>query len=310
VTIKNAFSHILATLILATASSASAETFSLLTYNVKGLPLLVMAGDGPTRITNISQHLKNYDLVLLQEIFAYRDLIRSSAKANTWIDGPAARFRWNQIPALVPLYIPCKLSRFCEMPSSAGLAVMTFHPAFHANLLVSQHFSNCHGVLRSANDCVAAKGLVGVEVSVSDHRIHVYTTHLDAGRSSKDQNAREQQLKQLAQAIGDSSKGHAMLVGGDFNLRRDNRRDMTMLATFLSATGLANSGAFESPDCSFGCQGLDYILYRSGERTLIEITHSGDSQAAEFVDGTGTPLSDHPPLVLSFTLQQSGSNSP
>lgn len=289
-------------LLLATTSRGSAEAFSLLTYNIKGLPPLVLEDAGPARIIDISQHLKGYDLVMLQEVFAYRDLVQSTARPMNWFDGPAAQFSWKLLPALIPLYLPCKLSQFCEMPSSAGLAVMTFHPALHSSLLVSHRFADCHGILKSSNDCMAAKGLVGIAVSVGKHQIHVYTTHLDAGRGSDDQLAREQQLIELAQAIKKYSQGHALLVGGDLNLQRADRRDMTMLATFLEATNLTNSGAFENPDCNFGCKGLDYILYRSGGHTRVSIGSTSKSQADQFIDSKGDALSDHPPLVVTFTL--------
>ncbi len=289
--------------LLVLCAACHADSWTLLSYNVKGLPPLVMDGDGPARMRAISERMRRYDIVVLQEVFAYDDLLRTAGRSVQWLNGPGPRFRVSQLPALIPLYLPCLLSSYCEMPSSAGLALALHSPAIVAELLTAQAYSTCHGVLRASNDCLATKGWLGVELSFPEGKVHLYTTHLDAGQSPRDRLARQAQLGELTRAILRYSRGQALLVTGDFNLHRSSGDDMGMLTDFLGATGLENTRVFESPRCEFGCLGLDYIMQRSGSSLAILVDAA---TAGEFVDADGEALSDHPPLTIEFRIVGNG----
>ncbi|MEM7365130.1 MAG: hypothetical protein AAF525_13990, partial [Pseudomonadota bacterium] len=164
-----------------------AESFYMLSYNIKGLPPFLIRETVKDRVQTIAKGLSDFDLVLVQEVFAYRDLVRDVSQPRQQFDGPTeGRLRARQVPAYLLLGLPCLVSAFCEAPSSSGLAILMFDRRQRGQLLVSRAYSQCHGVFGAANDCLATKGLLGVEVEFRGHRFHVYTTHLDAGDSAAD----------------------------------------------------------------------------------------------------------------------------
>ncbi|MEM7365618.1 MAG: hypothetical protein AAF525_16475, partial [Pseudomonadota bacterium] len=71
---------------------------------------------------------------------------------------------------------------------------------------------------------------------------------------------------------------------------------------FLAITDLVDSGAMESSACTFGCNGVDYILYRSGAETSLDVVLQETVKPVPFVDVGNNPLSDHPPLIVTIEV--------
>jgi endonuclease/exonuclease/phosphatase family metal-dependent hydrolase len=293
--------------ILLVASMSHAESFSLLTYNIRGLPPVLTDDGRDEQVSRIAESVTEYDVVLLQEVFGYDDLVHQAANPRQLFHGPEPRLAMADLPVFLLGYVPCRLSRFCELPTSAGLAVLVFDDAIDGTLLVSRPYSSCNGYLGSASDCLARKGFLGVSLRVGGMEVHVYNTHLDAGRSAADRDVRRRQLAEMARSINRLSRHVPVIVAGDFNLRRADGGDMDLRDAFLESTGLTDTGVLETEPCAFGCKGVDAIFYRG---TGMAVRHAPAGLAPGFVDACGEALSDHPPLRIEFgpkpMLAQSG----
>ena len=278
------------------SNTALGESFSLLTYNVRGLPPLLESR--AQHVSAIADRVSGYDVVLLQEVFAYDRHIVDIAQPHLAFAGPGPRFDVNHTLAMLVGYLPCRFSSFCQLPLSAGLSILIFNDSVHGEVIASGPYSTCHGYFAAKNDCLANKGLLGVSLRKGDWHVHVYNTHLDSGRSPADRQARARQLEEAAQTINRLSRGVTLIVAGDFNLNRNDAEDQRLRATFLAATGLMDSGVRESDACEFGCKGLDSIFYRGSDIVAGRGEHA---HAPGFVDATGRGLSDHPPLRIDFS---------
>ena len=166
--------------------------------------------------------------------------------------------------------------------------------------MVTEAYQDCHGLWSAANDCFASKGFIGLELYINGHLLHVYNTHLDAGRNPEDRATRHRQLAQLATAIETFSSDASVIVAGDLNLRRTDAADALLLTEFLTTTGLRDSGAKEPYPFLDGYRMVDYILFRAHTTTELNVTHGGE--AHEFRLALDEPLSDHPPLFIELTV--------
>lgn len=248
---------------------ASGE-FSLLTYNVAGLPQGVSASNPEKNIPLISPLLNKFDLALVQEDFYYHEQLRAQAQHpyQSIPKAPAAQFTDGD-----------GLNQFSDFP--------------FANFLREpwQHCSN-----DDASDCLAKKGFSAAETEIAPGIIiDVYNLHLDAGGTAEDITARERQIEQLIRRVQARSAGRAVIIAGDTNLRTDSRReDDVMLETLLTELDL--SDACRALGC--GIEQIDRVLFRSSdELTLSPLSWQLDP---DFVDESGRSLSDHPAVSVVF----------
>ncbi|WP_444943580.1 endonuclease/exonuclease/phosphatase family protein [Microbulbifer sp. ZKSA006] len=78
-------------------------------------------------------------------------------------------------------------------------------------------FNNCAG-----NDCDTEKGFTVAKIEVTKNfHVHVYNTHMDAGREDDDLNAKAKQLDQIADMIAAHSNDATVILAGDFNMAFD-----------------------------------------------------------------------------------------
>ena len=108
---------------------------SLLTYNVRGLPPVLTDDDPLNRISEIQTHLqaRRYDIVLLQELFAFAPLIQAAERPPAkFFSGPAARITDNNILGVALAKIPCWISAYCQMPADSGLASLVYAPGIQS----------------------------------------------------------------------------------------------------------------------------------------------------------------------------------
>lgn len=266
----------------ADAGAPQAQELRLLTYNTHGLPAWV-AGDEPERrLPLIGARSNAYDVVLLQEDFAYHERLREGARQPLVVRGNPSRMPW------------------CPICSGAGLTAL-IRPGAVASVVDStaRAFGVCSGWLGGASDCMATKGYLHLELRLAHGaRLHVVDTHLDAGLGEADRAARARQLDVLAAALERDTAGAALVVAGDLNLDRDRPEDGALLDAFAARLGLHDARARPRPEAGWPAL-LDYVLLRSGAGAHLEVLEAGEDR--RFVQD-GRPLSDHPALFVRLRV--------
>lgn len=258
-----------------TAALETSGDLRVLTYNVHGLPGAITGDDTAGRLSQISSRITDHDIVGLQEDFDadnHASLVAASThRTGLWFD--------DTLP-----------DRFY----GSGLGLLADAPLIEH---VHQHYTTCHGTIDAASDCLASKGFQAARVQFGDTTLDIYNTHLEAGGSSADDDARAAQVEALVDALQGWSAGEAVIFTGDFNLRETDPEDLPLIDRLLDETDLQRA-------CwAVGCDTphhIDKILFRSS--TSLTLTATGWSNIeADFRDAAGEPLSDHPAIEARFT---------
>jgi hypothetical protein len=236
--------------------------FSVLTYNVAGLPEFISQSDPVRNIPVISGLLNLYDVAFVQEDFAYHPEL-------------AAR-------ALHPYQTPPVIQ---NERTGIGDGLNTFSRlAFSTFERVT--WSSCFGKLSDGADCLAPKGFtMSVHQVAPGIEIDMYNLHMDSGGSAGDIAARSEQVAQLLSHMERRSKGRPVVVAGDTNTSADTE---VVLETFRTSQGLTDAcRALRCPKPSL----IDRVLYRGVPGLALRaVTFSVD---ARFVRRDGGDLSDH-----------------
>jgi endonuclease/exonuclease/phosphatase family metal-dependent hydrolase len=244
----------------------------VLSYNVHGLPSFITGDDTLGRQRAIAPLLEPFDVIGLQEDFMDEghDLLAAHAPHPTQ-------------------------RRFSEALEGrvygSGLAVLAGPRAVHSS---AEHFETFHGTLDAGNDGLASKGFLVVRLELAPGvEVDVYDSHMDAGGSRGDQEARAEQAAHITRAMQDLSGGRAVLFLGDTNLSAGRRgRDAETLGGWLSEADLRCACLASRETC---CQRIDRVLYRSGIGVELSVERWG--VAPGFVDQAGDRLSDHDPIL-------------
>jgi endonuclease/exonuclease/phosphatase family metal-dependent hydrolase len=274
---------VVAVWVVAAAVGAGAEPagveFSVLSYNTHGLPGWI-AGDAPgRRFPRIAALVRQYDVALLQEDFYHHPTLRGATSGLVIERGNPSRFRGSAL---------CLIA--CQ---GSGLSFVTRLPRGWLAELASRAYRTCSGWLRGANDCFASKGFQHAQVLIGgEFEVHFVNTHLDAGGSRADREARRAQLETLREHLERTAAGAALVLGGDLNLDAGNAKDVALRDAFVAALGLVDTGAAARAGTPW--RRLDYLYQRSGSAVLLEALEAGEAPA--FVTGKGEPLSDHPAI--------------
>jgi hypothetical protein len=278
--------------------------FSLLSYNVAGLPQEVSSVNPQQHIPLISPLLDEYDVVLTQEDFDwwvplaglldfanYHTRLRADSThpyRSARHPGPGAV---GVDPSLRPLLV------------GDGIGFLSRYP-----LLGERHgaWRGCHGGIipdGGAGDCLAMKGFRSVTVVLGDgNEVDVYNLHAEAGGTPIDQMLQEENYEQLAAAIESRSAGRTVIVAGDTNLHIGAHRDggggadALIWSRFLDRLGLTDVCAELSCDEP---ESIDKVAYRSAGGLVLSPT-SHTFARSRFTSPSGAQLSDHPPLVVHF----------
>jgi endonuclease/exonuclease/phosphatase (EEP) superfamily protein YafD len=244
--------------------------FSLLTYNVAGLPEGISGSNPSVNTALISPALNAYDLVVVQEDFAYHEELASSAAHPFQSE---SKQPWERA-------VSDGLNRFSMWP---------FEP------LQRQQWEQCNGYLEGASDCLAEKGFsVGVTSLSDEVAIHVYNLHAEAGGGPEDILARESNYVQLAAYIEEYSADQPVIVAGDTNLHGWDEVDAAVLQTFMERVGLVD--ACEALQC--GEYHIDRVLVRSSSSLVVQPRTWGVAEG--FTDSGGEDLSDHPAIAVTL----------
>ncbi len=258
------------------AKEPSQGELHFLTYNIHGLPVEITGDDTPGRIEQIAPLLAEFDIVGLQEDFIdeNHDIIAESA-THPYLD------RFNEKVEQDRYY-------------GSGLSTLSVAP-----ILTDQnsHYTTCHGYLDSASDCFASKGFQALEIELStDLTFHLYNTHLEAGGSEEDTLARQVQVEQLLASLNNYSAEHAVIFLGDTNLHASDSNDSPLLEKLYSQANLIDScQAVNCPEP----ENIDRIFYRNSPNLEFTVQQWVNDQ--EFVDQSGTNLSDHPAISAQIS---------
>lgn len=279
--------------------------FTLLSYNVAGLPQEVSTEQPTRHIPMISPRLGPYDVVLTQEDFdwwqpllglldfaGYHDALRAQA------DHP---YRSGQHPGPIAVGVDPAAR---PLLVGDGLGMMARYP-FTEPIRVP--WTGCFGGILpdgGAADCLAMKGFSVATTTLGDgHLVDIYNLHAEAGGTTADQALQAADYDQLASFMTSHSTGRAVILAGDTNLHIDpahpdasGQADQMIWADFLAATGLVDTCAeLACPDLA----SIDKAAYRDGPGVdLTPLSHT--YPRGDFLGPAGEDLSDHLPLAVRF----------
>jgi hypothetical protein len=274
---KNIFGIIICTIFLLSCNAPGVynkktpdNEFTILTYNVAGLPQGISSSNPLYNMPQIGQKLNLFDIVLVQEDFSYHNNLRYG-------DGHPYE------------------SVFDSFHGTVGDGLNSFsYCSFTDFQRVS--WEKCYGVIGNGNDCLTPKGFMFARYEVSSGVfVDIYDLHMDAGSSDGDNEARIIQVEQLIDKINTFSAGQAVIVCGDFNMWYTDANDNINLTQLISGTGLIDSRiALGNTD-----ERIDKILYRSNSEVLLTpVTYTVESDT--FLNSKGKQLSDHEAVSVLF----------
>ncbi|MFF5567049.1 jacalin-like lectin [Streptomyces sp. NPDC012623] len=270
----------------APASAAAGESgaFTVLTYNIAGLPLGLGDGDPEVNTPLIGKRLAPYAIVNVQEDFNYH----ASLYANDTH--------------------PYRTATSGGAAFGDGLNTLSDH-SFEDFERV--RWNDCTGT-----DCLTPKGFSLARVRLAAGvSVDVYNVHTNADTTAAALAARRANITQLSRFIQANSDSNAVIVMGDTNTRYTRTGDN--IRTLVSDNGLtdawvqlarggsapaAGSDALVCDALAPGddCEVVDKVLYRSGPLLRLTATRYTNAWRA-FLDPAGKHLSDHYPHSTAFT---------
>jgi endonuclease/exonuclease/phosphatase family metal-dependent hydrolase len=272
-----------------TASALAAETgsgtFSVLSYNVAGLPEGISSAPSPRApsTTAIGQRLGAYDIVHVQEDFNYH--------ANLY----AADTHPFRTPTSGGAGIGSGLNTLSSLP-------------YDTDDFERVHWGSCQ---LDSGDCLTPKGFTFARQRLAEGvYVDFYNLHTNAGTNAGDLSSRAANLNQLTAFIATHSAGNAVVVMGDTNTRYTRTGDT--IRDFASRNGLtdawvqlerggvppaAGSDPVICPEST--CEIVDKVLYRGNRLVTLNATYY-DNEHARFLNADGAMLSDHDPITVRF----------
>ncbi|GAB3653984.1 jacalin-like lectin [Glycomyces tarimensis] len=283
-----AFIPIAATIGLAAPASAQevpSGSFSVLSYNVAGLPLGLGDGDPERNTPIIGSRLDPYDIVHVQEDFNYHAALYAA-------DDHAHRTPTSG-----------------GVPFGDGLNTLSHLPFEDFERVRWDECSSGSG------DCLTPKGFTFMRARLAEGVwVDLYNLHTDAGVEPGDLEARRANLDQVSAFMRTHSAGNAVIVYGDTNTRYTRAGDD--IAGFAAANRLSDPWVDlvrggDAPDkgdeaivcddanVTDSCEVVDKILYRGGDYVRLEAVEYRNDDTA-FRDANDEPLSDHYPITAEF----------
>lgn len=266
------------------------NTFTVLSLNVAGLPAIISSSDPAKNTKQMSALLNKYDIVSVQEDFAYhKDLI-------------------SQVTEL-----PYQTEHSGNVPIGDGMNILSRFPMY---LETRYKWEDSHGFITDGADQMTPKGILYTSIEIEPgYFIDVYNLHTDADCDEGSLAARRSNMNQLARLIQERSVGHAVIVIGDTNSRYTRAEDNFEAAVLetcglrdpwvdLKCNGVAPADGealfdYDNPN-SAGHEVVDKIWYRSGKNVELEAIFYALLDT-EFTDAEGNQLSDHYPITATFS---------
>ncbi|MEU5668190.1 jacalin-like lectin [Streptomyces longwoodensis] len=275
------------------AAAADSGIFSVLTYNVAGLPEGLSSAPTPRgpSTTAIGQRIAPYDVVHVQEDFNYHAALYAADTAHPY-----------RTPTSGGAGIGSGLNTLARIP-------------YDQDAFERVRWDSCQ---LDSGDCLTPKGFTFARHRLAEGvYVDFYDVHTNAGTSTGDLASRADNLRQLTGFIAARSAGNAVVVMGDTNTRYTRTGDT--IAEFAAANGLTDawvrlvrggtppakgSDALvcdqSGPTVPDTCEVVDKVLYR-GSRLVSLTATSYRNEHAGFLTGDGLMLSDHDPVAVGFT---------
>jgi hypothetical protein len=275
------------------AAAADSGTFSVLSYNVAGLPEAISSAPTPreSATTAIGGRIAPYDIVHAQEDFNYHARLYAADTAHahrTATSGGAA--------------------------IGSGLNTLSKIP-YDEDDFERVRWNTC---TYGSGDCLTPKGFTFMRERLAEGvYVDFYNLHTNAGTNADDLAARASNLSQLTDFIATHSAGNAVVVMGDTNTRYTRSGDT--IAEFAAANGLTDtwvqlirggSAPAKGSDALVcdqtgttvpnTCEVVDKILYRGSKLVSLNAT-SYNNEHSKFLTDDGLMLSDHDPLTAGFS---------
>ncbi|GGS67854.1 hypothetical protein GCM10010206_32840 [Streptomyces cinerochromogenes] len=271
-----------------TAQAAESGGFSVLTYNVAGLPEGLSSSHPATNTPLISPRLAGYDIVNVQEDFNYH----------------AALYAGD--------HHPYRTATSGGAGFGDGLNTLSDRPFEDVERV---RWNDCTGT-----NCLTPKGFTLARVRLAEGvYVDLYNLHPNADDTADALAARRANIAQLSAFIRANSAGNAVIVMGDTNTRYTRAGDT--IRTLVTDNGLTDAWvrlvrggtapaqgadpllcpASAPPD---DCEVVDKVLYRGSALVSLTATRYHDEWAS-FLDAAGGNLSDHFPHTVDFSYTPS-----
>lgn len=249
-------------------------TFTVLSYNVAGLPAVLGGGTPEVTSPQISPKLNAYDLALVQEDFCH------NAELTSEVTLP-----FRTLPEFEPQ---------CRNRNEFGDGLRRF-TNFPFTGLERVPWVVCNGSIDCKNDCLTPKGFSFARHELAPGvELDVYNVHGDSGSCRGDFAARSAQVEQLLLYLLRKSANRPVLIAGDLNLNVTRLGDEQIIDVLLETAALTDS--CRAVDC--GDERLDRVLIRNGADVSMSVIDW--DLALEFVDEDGEDLSDHKAVTVGI----------
>jgi endonuclease/exonuclease/phosphatase family metal-dependent hydrolase len=277
--------------------ASGTNSFSVLTYNVAGLPGILSSSDPSKNTIQISPILNDYDIIAVQEDFAYHTELTKYVKHQYLTPSSG------------------------NVPFGSGINFLSKYPFFDTD---RETWNKRYGFLDSGSDELTPKGFMYSQYQIEPGLyIDIYTLHTDAGDDQGSYDARCDNISQISKYINTYSAGNAVIVMGDTNSRYTRSADNF-------ETALVNNCNLKDPWIDLVRKGnvpqdgdalmdatdrngpnfevVDKVLYRSGKAiNLIATSYKLDDK--KFTDESGKQLSDHFPVSVNFSYTKNPNTS-
>ncbi|MFC9930589.1 jacalin-like lectin [Streptomyces sp. NPDC127190] len=272
-----------------TAPDGTSGTFSVLSYNVAGLPEGLSSAPTPRApsTTAIGARIGAYDVVNVQEDFNYHSNLYASDTHpyRTPTSGGAG--------------IGSGLNTLSDLP-------------YDTDDFERVHWNSCQV---DSGDCLTPKGFTFLRERLAEGvYVDFYNLHTNAGTNDGDLASRADNLSQLTTFIKTHSAGNAVVVMGDTNTRYTRAGDT--IGEFARDNGLTDAWVrlerggtppakgsdpllCDENAITNTCEVVDKVLYRGNRLVSLDAT-AYDNKHAGFLTGDGLMLSDHDPIAVSF----------
>ncbi|CAM4453527.1 Endonuclease/Exonuclease/phosphatase family protein [Mycobacterium basiliense] len=266
--------------------------FSMLTYNIAGLPFPLSSAILPRFLftKEIGKRLNGFFVSNVQEDFSYHAFL----------------IKRSRMPSQTPPSPPTLLWPI-GVPFSDGLNTLA---VFKVKRLDRQTWWQC-----DADNCLTVKGFSYSQLQLpGGNTLDLYNLHTNTGGGA----LTNANLAQLSNYIQQNSAGRPVIVTGDFNARYSD--DQSGLLQFAQNNSLTDAWVEVqhgpttppfAPTCMVGneCELLDKIFYRSGVGVTLHAT-AYSNEAPNFLNSKGQPLSDHSPPAVTFQYETTNVSAP
>lgn len=278
------------------AVSEDAGSFSVINYNVAGLPGWITGADSKSNQEEIGLQLTalDYDLIAVQEDFGYHNYLCSNISGYPYMTVHSG-----------------------GVPAGDGMNLFSKYPLFNETRVP---WADTYGVLRHGSDELTPKGILYTVIELENGvYLDFYNIHADAFDDEGSKAARESNFRQLSAMIMENSAKYdrPIIVTGDFNAysHLEGSLNSNFRKYFFDQLGLKdawteicnrgdykNYEAWEATGHSWGrWDSVEMIMFKNGGGVELTVT---DFAYQSFYNENGSSLSDHVAATASFSYKK------